>query len=142
MKKLLLALVILTCFAIPAFATNTYNVQISPDIGGTISVGDTAEFDVTRDGVAYPGITWETSDPSVASITEDGILTALAAGNVTVFATAEDGFSTTWEVQVQGQSGYIAPIAKALCVVAFIAIGAIVIKINKRGEMSNGKRKS
>lgn len=138
MKKLLLALVILTCFAIPAFATNTYNVQISPDIGGTISVGDTAEFDVTRDGVAYPGITWETSDPSVAIITEDGILTALAAGKVTVFATAEDGFSTTWEVQVEGRSD----IVKALCVVAFIAIGAIVIKINKRGEMSNGKRKS
>lgn len=131
-KVVILVFVILTCFAVPALATtNTYNVQISPDIGGTISVGDAAEFDVTRDGVAYPGITWETSDPSVASITEEGILTALAAGNVTVFATAEDGFSTTWEVQVQGQSGYIAPIAKALCVVAFIAIGAIVIKIYK-----------
>ena len=37
------------------------------------------------------GVTWESSDTSIATVSEDGTVTAISAGNATITATAADG---------------------------------------------------
>lgn len=52
------------------------------------------------EGAAAPSITWSSSDPTVASVDENGVVTALKAGTVTITATAEGGFTASCTVTV------------------------------------------
>lgn len=45
-------------------------------------------------------LTWSVSDPEKASISQDGIVTAIADGSVNVIATANDGSGVTGTIQV------------------------------------------
>lgn len=59
-------------------------LQITPDVAN-IAVGDTLQFSAIG---AFDFVSWSTSDPTVATITNGGVLTALSAGAVTVSATS------------------------------------------------------
>ena len=113
------ALALATGLAVSSFAADdTSDIRISADIEGVMDVGDTARFEVTLDGEVYPGVAWATNAPSIARIDEDGVLTAVKPGAVTVMATAEDGFSTSWEVRVRTRTETIAIVAGAVAIVA------------------------
>jgi hypothetical protein len=76
--------------------------------------------------------TWSTSNPSIATIDGDGVVSGLTAGSVTITATAA-GKSGTGAVQVvttSTLSGQVAPILKTSCALAFC----------HRPEPSGGKR--
>lgn len=122
MKKffaLAFILALVTGLAVSSFAAdNTSDVRISSNIEGFLEVGETAVFEVAIDDEEYPGITWATSDPSIARINEDGVLTAVKPGTVTVMATADDGFSTSWEVRVRTRTETIVIAAGAVAIVA------------------------
>jgi uncharacterized protein YjdB len=63
-------------------------IRLSPS-DGELTEGETLRLVLTdQDGVAVTG-TFETSDPSVATISQDGVLRALQAGEVTVIARLE-----------------------------------------------------
>ena len=46
---------------------------------------------VKPDDATNRGVTWESSDTSIATVSEDGTVTAISAGNATITATAADG---------------------------------------------------
>lgn len=132
MKKYFAWVIITFILSVPAFASSDVsNVQISSSIDGVIDIGETATFEVTKDDEVYPGLTWETSDPSIATIDEDGVLTAKKAGTVTVVATADDGFPTTWEVQVQGGS-LMARVAAGVVAITLVSAIGVMLIINFR----------
>ena len=52
---------------------------------------DTLTVTVKPDDATNRGVTWESSDTSIATVSEDGTVTAISAGNATITATAADG---------------------------------------------------
>jgi uncharacterized protein YjdB len=70
----------------------------------TLTIGDTATVVATpidRNGNALAGrtITWIAADPTIASVSASGLVTAVASGNSTITATC-DGVSDTLPVTV------------------------------------------
>lgn len=55
---------------------------------------------VSPDDATYPELTWEIDDSEIASISEDGILTALACGEAIITATSTNNISDTVVVKV------------------------------------------
>lgn len=68
-------------------------VQILPDTVYVGQVGQTTQMQATvidsQDStVANASVVWDTGDPSVATVTSDGLLTGVGEGQTTVTATA------------------------------------------------------
>ena len=63
----------------------------------TLNVGDTLQLTATvaPDDATNKSVTWSSSDSSVAEVAQDGEVTAVAAGNATITATAADGSGKT-----------------------------------------------
>ncbi len=58
-----------------------------------LEVGDSKEFayDFTPENVAPPTVTWSSSNPSVATVSPHGVVTAHADGDTTIMVQTEDG---------------------------------------------------
>ena len=70
---------------------------------GTLTEGDTVTLTATvsPDNATYKSVTWETSNSTVATVT-DGVVTALRAGSATITAKTADGnFSATYTLTVE-----------------------------------------
>jgi hypothetical protein len=67
--------------------TDPPSIDVYPD-GDILAVGDRRQFSMWG---GTPPVVWSTSDPGVASIDADGILTALAPGSVRVMAQDAEG---------------------------------------------------
>ncbi len=98
------------------------NVQV----GNSISLS--AVF--TPSNATNQNIKWSVSDPEIASIDANGVLTALKDGTVKVFATSADGMSAECEIKVSSQSGGL------IGVVGLAGIGAAIIGIVKKKKKS------
>lgn len=60
----------------------------------TIAVGDepvTLDFEILPANAENKNVTWSSSDPTKAAVSQDGEVTALAEGNTTITVTTEDG---------------------------------------------------
>ncbi len=68
----------------------------------TIGVGSTDELSVTftPSNTTLTGITWDSSDPTVATVDEDGNITGVAAGTTTITATSDDDNTLTATCEV------------------------------------------
>lgn len=68
-----------------------------------INVGEkiTLTATVSPDNADSKDIAWSVSDKKIANVTSDGVFTALAAGNVTVTATAKDGSGISGRINIQ-----------------------------------------
>ena len=58
---------------------------------------------VLPEDASYPDVTWSTSDGTVATVTQSGLVTAIGVGDATITATA-DGVSNTYEITVTPKS--------------------------------------
>lgn len=92
-----------TCFV--HVVPNVESVAITPATAEII-VGDQLQLqaDITP-AEALQGTTWDSSDKSIATVDENGVVTALKAGNVIVTATSSDDnkISATAEITVKDQ---------------------------------------
>jgi trimeric autotransporter adhesin len=68
-------------------SVNANGITVSPS-SETISAGQTVQFTVTRNGSAVNGVTWSSSQTTVATIDQNGVATGKAAGTTTIIATA------------------------------------------------------
>lgn len=68
----------------------------------SIQVGKTAQLNATVQGASQT-VTWTSSDTSVATVDENGVVTAVKAGTATITATA-NGVEKTVEISVTAQS--------------------------------------
>ncbi|MCD8341140.1 MAG: Ig-like domain-containing protein, partial [Clostridiales bacterium] len=62
-----------------------------------LCIDDTLQLSLSED---CESVTWSSSDTSVASITEDGVVTALDAGTVTITATIDERVKSTTMIEV------------------------------------------
>jgi hypothetical protein len=60
--------------------------------GSDISAGTTTQLaaEISPANASYKAITWSTSDASIATISQEGLVTAIKNGSVTITATAKD----------------------------------------------------
>lgn len=58
---------------------------------------------VSPEDATYPEIAWSTSDESIAVIDDNGLLTAVSKGDVTVYARTTDGVEETLEVHIRNK---------------------------------------
>jgi uncharacterized protein YjdB len=89
--------------------TGTANVYV---VGGITITPSTASLNVTKTttmvvkgsaGVTVPNanVTWTSSDPTIATVSAAGVVTAIAGGTVTITATTTDGaYSSTASISV------------------------------------------
>ena len=78
-------------------AQEVHSVEITgAEDGQEIVIGTTVQLtakalaaDGTQNGLLDTGITWSTSDEKVGNISDEGLLTAMSAGEVTITATSK-----------------------------------------------------
>lgn len=68
-------------------ATNPFDLTVEKD---DLYVGESTTASAKRDGEAI-SVKWTSSDEKIATVDENGVITAVAVGNVTITATPEDG---------------------------------------------------
>ena len=80
---------------------------------------DTLTVTVKPADATNRGVTWESSDTSIATVSEDGTVTAISAGNATITATAADGsgVSASCELTVMHGNMVHTPKKDATCTV-------------------------
>ena len=87
----------------------------------TLTEGDTVQLTATVEpaNATNQGVTWESSDTSIATVSEDGTVTAISAGAVTITATAKDGSGVSASCSVTVTHGNMAhtPKKDATCTV-------------------------
>lgn len=90
-----------------------------------VKVGDSTVLSVafTPSNVTNQNIEWSVSDPEIASIDADGVLTALKKGTVTVVATSVYGVSAEYEIKVKSSS------AGVIGGIGAVGVGAAIIGI-------------
>ena len=68
----------------------------------TLSVGESMTLTATiyPDDATYREVFWSSSDPAIATIDENGNITAMASGKIIITATTQDGFEQAHEIKV------------------------------------------
>ena len=68
----------------------------------SLKTGETQQLRIvaTPDGAIMPSFVWASSDPTVATVTADGLVTAVKGGTCTITATANDGSGVKAECTV------------------------------------------
>ncbi|MDB4125082.1 Ig-like domain-containing protein, partial [Schleiferiaceae bacterium] len=89
-----------TTFQVAAVDNMGTEICISPTISGTTSVCVDATTTLTGSGTAATTSPWASSDNDVATVSNLGLVTAVAAGSVTITYTDNNGCSATETVTV------------------------------------------
>lgn len=77
------------------FSTKVTGVSVTP-ASSTITVGKTLALtaNIIPTNAANKGVKWTSSDPSVATVSENGVVTGVKAGTATITVTTDDGGKT------------------------------------------------
>lgn len=77
-------------------------IIIASSNGSSLNKDETTEFsaEIIPSNATYKNITWSTSDESIATIDENGVLTTHSTGTVMVIATTDGGFVAEYKLNV------------------------------------------
>ncbi len=77
------------------------NITISPN-SATVRIGNTLSLkaNITPSNATNKSITWKSSNPSVASVSADGVVRGIKRGSVIITATSSNGKTSTSEILV------------------------------------------
>lgn len=80
-------------------------IALDEEFNGTLTEEENTQFSaaVFPETATYPNISWATSDESIATIDEAGVLTAISKGDVVVYARTTDGAEESIDVHVRGK---------------------------------------
>lgn len=94
------------------------NIIIDSSSGETLIKGKTSLFTaiVYPSNATYSDVTWSISNPEIATIDSNGVLSALNGGVVNVIATTEDGFQVEYKLVI------ISPLFIALTSIGVVGI--------------------
>lgn len=103
-----LLLAMLANLLLPAVSAEEALTGISINQTKNLAVGDAKILVVTAEpaGAALPELTWSSSNDSVATVSETGVVTGVKAGLVTITATAKDNDSISASVDLLVMSVY------------------------------------
>lgn len=106
-------------------------IVITRNTEDELKSGDTALFtaEVYPKDATYPGITWFTDNPKVATIDANGTLVANKAGTVVVTAQSDDGFVETYELKISLSDQSVALITGGS---GAMGVGTLAVLINKK----------
>lgn len=93
------------------------SVAISPAGSLQLGVGDSIRFNAvaqTATGAPSPSVRWRVSDPSLATISADGMYTAIGQGSVTVIAVASTAASGAFRADSMVSSALVSSIPRAI----------------------------
>ena len=88
--------------------TPVTSIMVSPETL-TLTVGQTMDniltATITPDNAANPGVIWSSSDTSIATVDQNGVVTAVSLGEATIIATSDDNsmISDTAEITVTAE---------------------------------------
>ena len=84
-------------------------IALDEEFNGTLTEEENTQFSaaVFPETATYPNISWATSDESIATIDEAGVLTAISKGDVVVYARTADGAEESIDVHVRGKGNPI-----------------------------------
>lgn len=107
--------------------------------GYELKVGDIVQLKIKVDPkeATISGIKWEVSDPEIAKIDDDGMLTALDNGDVTVTATADNDMTAKMDIKVSSNIPWV--IIAIVAVIALIII-LLIIAIIRKKMRNRGRR--
>ena len=93
-----------TCTVTVIMPVESVTIALPAD-KATIKVGETLSLSdfttVNPDNATYKHLTWSSSNNKVATVTSDGVVTALAGGTTTITATSVNGKTATCSIIVQ-----------------------------------------
>ena len=80
----------------------------------TMNIGESVTLTATvaPDDATDKTVTWTSSDATVATVSDDGVVTAVAAGTATITATAHDGSGVTGTCSVTVTAATFAPLGR------------------------------
>ncbi len=131
---------------------------VSIDGNSTVKVGETVKLTATvSPSMATQTGTWSSSDTSVATVDENGVVTGVKEGSVTITFTTDDGSSSSYDITVSNAStpggdtpggdtpggdednnpGCGSSLTGSLglaCVITFLAAGALIAVAKKRSN--------
>lgn len=107
-------------------------IEITSSLGLRLHKGDIATLtaSVVPHDATYKNITWESSNPEIISIDNEGNIEAKALGYATITAKAEDGYTESVEFQVAISDGATTAITGG--VIAAIVGGIVAIRKKKK----------
>lgn len=114
-------------------------IIITSSNGSSLNKDETTEFsaEFIPSNATYKNITWSTSDESIATIDENGVLTTHRTGTVMVIATTDGGFVTEYKLNI------LSPVAGLITLVgvggAAAGIG-VAVKKKKKSKKIKTKR--
>ena len=83
----------------PALVTNVTSVTVAP-LTASVAVNATVQLTATvlPANATYPNVTWASSVPTCATVSDKGLVAAVAAGVTTVTVTSQDGLKSATSV--------------------------------------------
>ncbi len=112
----------ITIKEIHAESLSVYVEENSLKVGESIVITPYANPKDCTDQLTY---TFEVSDENIATIDENGVITGVSAGNVTVTIKADNGLTTTTEIKVVENKPVVSPDTKVNSPIPYVVISFI-----------------
>ena len=92
--------------------TEKGGIQINPTdlrligLANGLKIGSTAKviYNLLPENATNNALTWKSSDPSIATVDEDGIVTGISAGTCQIIATTTNGISSSISITVESDT--------------------------------------